>query len=564
MRWITDISIRKKLLALVLILLGFTIIISSYAVMKMARVAEEIDIIADENIPLVKIANEVSIQQLQTAIEVEKLFRAASVPHDFSLQDQQAFIDQIKTATQRFENKMSQANALLSTAKQHAFDSEVIFKISNLEKFVASIQVHYHQYDALLQDVLTKIESKQVESAKLHAIELEHLQNQLDKELIVFMQQIEAITQTAVDVTKKEEHQALTGMSILAACSIILGLLIGVIFSGRIIATIHKAHVMAQEMARGNFTHQLKSKSRDELGQLLDYLDQMAVSLSQLVGEVNQRSDSIASTVTELAHVSQSNRQSVEEQQENTSMVATAMIEMSATITQVASNAESAADSTRRADQNVTLGCEEILSTQKIAKELLEQGRIYRERVLELQQSTEQIERFIAEVAGIAEQTNLLALNAAIEAARAGEQGRGFAVVADEVRTLAGRSHKATNEISELIKHLTDNVNVAADSLSESEEKIHETCQHIDATEQQFQIIAVALNELTEANTQVATASEQQAVTSEEVTQNLVGIRDAGEKVLSSAEETAQSSEDLSQQANGLKTLMAQFKIRAV
>ncbi len=564
MRWITDISIRKKLLALVLILLGFTIIVSSYAVMKMARVAEEIDIIADENIPLVKIANEVSIQQLQTAIEVEKLFRAASVPHDFSLQDQQAFIDQIKTATQRFENKMSQANALLSTAKQHAFDSEVIGKVSNLEKFVASIQAHYHQYDALLQDVLTKIESKQVESAKLHAIELEHLQNQLDKELIVFMQQIEAITQTAVDVTKKEEHQALTGMSILAACSIILGLLIGVIFSGRIIATIHKAHVMAQEMARGNFTHQLKSKSRDELGQLLDYLDQMAVSLSQLVGEVNQRSDSIASTVTELAHVSQSNRQSVEEQQENTSMVATAMIEMSATITQVASNAESAADSTRRADQNVTLGCEEILSTQKIAKELLEQGRISRERVLELQQSTEQIERFIAEVAGIAEQTNLLALNAAIEAARAGEQGRGFAVVADEVRTLAGRSHKATNEISELIKHLTDNVNVAADSLSESEEKIHETCQHIDATEQQFQIIAVALNELTEANTQVATASEQQAVTSEEVTQNLVGIRDAGEKVLSSAEETAQSSEDLSQQANGLKTLMAQFKIRAV
>ncbi|WP_456296253.1 methyl-accepting chemotaxis protein [Vibrio sp. AK197] len=564
MRWITDISIRKKLLALVLILLGFTIIVSSYAVMKMARVAEEIDIIADENIPLVKIANEVSIQQLQTAIEVEKLFRAASVPHDFSLQDQQAFIDQIKTATQRFENKMSQANALLTTAKQHAFDSEVIGKLSNLEKFVASIQAHYHQYDALLQDVLTKIESKQVESAKLHAIELEHLQNQLDKELIVFMQQIEAITQTAVDVTKKEEHQALTGMSILAACSIILGLLIGVIFSGRIIATIHKAHVMAQEMARGNFTHQLKSKSRDELGQLLDYLDQMAVSLSQLVGEVNQRSDSIASTVTELAHVSQSNRQSVEEQQENTSMVATAMIEMSATITQVASNAESAAESTRRADQNVTLGCEEILSTQKIAKELLEQGRISRERVLELQQSTEQIERFIAEVAGIAEQTNLLALNAAIEAARAGEQGRGFAVVADEVRTLAGRSHKATNEISELIKHLTDNVNVAADSLSESEEKIHKTCQHIDATEQQFQIIAVALNELTEANTQVATASEQQAVTSEEVTQNLVGIRDAGEKVLSSAEETAQSSEDLSQQANGLKTLMAQFKIRAV
>ncbi|MFD2016254.1 hypothetical protein ACFSJQ_12285 [Vibrio olivae] len=99
MRWITDISIRKKLLALVLILLGFTIIISSYAVMKMARVAEEIDIIADENIPLVKIANEVSIQQLQTAIEVEKLFRAASVPHDFSLQDQQAFIDQINSDT---------------------------------------------------------------------------------------------------------------------------------------------------------------------------------------------------------------------------------------------------------------------------------------------------------------------------------------------------------------------------------------------------------------------------------------------------------------------------------
>ncbi|MGL5668914.1 MAG: methyl-accepting chemotaxis protein, partial [Shewanella sp.] len=184
--------------------------------------------------------------------------------------------------------------------------------------------------------------------------------------------------------------------------------------------------------------------------------------------------------------------------------------------------------------------------------------------IQQLQASTGKILNFVSVVDAIAGQTNLLALNASIEAARAGDQGRGFAVVADEVRALATRSQTATQEISELIQTLVVDAKSAVSSFEENERQISESSVLVNQIKQNLFEILDALTQLSQSNSQVATASEEQSVTAEDISERINAIRDSGELVLNSAFETAKACESLSQQANSLREGMQQFKVRIV
>jgi methyl-accepting chemotaxis protein len=563
MNWLGNLTITKKLIGLIVTLLALTLIVSSYAVIKMERVAKEIEGIAHENLPLVKLASNITIKQLEGAVLLEKAFRLAEIPSGENQQAMAKFVSQVRQSSTYFDEEIVNAKSLLIEAKKQAVTSKQVNHLTQLTSNLAQLEEHHKGYEKTLFSILDALEEKQNSEAMASVVhQFEQSQQLLNKELAEFLVGLENATENAVLVTEEEEHEALIGMATLSIASIIFGLTVGILFSRRIVSSMSRARNVAASMAQGNFDQMIEVKSNDEIGQLMSSMNVMASSLSKMIGEVMSRTDAIAATVTQLSAVAESNRQAMQVQQENTEQVASAMTEMAATITEVASNADSAAFATSRAETNVKEGCSTIDMTQELSAMLVEQASQSQNMILDLKNSTQKIQDFVKVVDGISEQTNLLALNAAIESARAGEQGRGFAVVADEVRALASRSQQATNEIGNLIEMLVKSSDHAHNAMNQSNEKVHQTSECIQQARNQLNHIATALAELSESNTQVAAASEEQAVTADQISQNLIGIKDSGDRVLQSTEETAMASEGLAVQANALRTLMSAFQVR--
>lgn len=563
MNWLGNLTITKKLIGLIVTLLALTLVVSSYAVIKMERVAKEIEGIAHENLPLVKLASNITIKQLEGAVLLEKAFRLAEIPSGENQQAMTKFVSQVRQSSTYFDEEIVNAKSLLIEAKKQAVTSKQVNHLTQLTSNLAQLEEHHKGYEKTLFSILDALEEKQNSEAMASVVhQFEQSQQLLNKEVAEFLVGLENATENAVLVTEEEEHEALIGMATLSIASIIFGLTVGILFSRRIVSSMSRARNVAASMAQGNFDQMIEVKSNDEIGQLMSSMNVMASSLSKMIGEVMSRTDAIAATVTQLSAVAESNRQAMQVQQENTEQVASAMTEMAATITEVASNADSAAFATSRAETNVKEGCSTIDMTQELSAMLVEQASQSQNMILDLKNSTQKIQDFVKVVDGISEQTNLLALNAAIESARAGEQGRGFAVVADEVRALASRSQQATNEIGNLIEMLVKSSDHAHNAMNQSNEKVHQTSDCIQQARNQLNHIATALAELSESNTQVAAASEEQAVTADQISQNLIGIKDSGERVLQSTEETAMASEGLAVQANALRTLMSAFQVR--
>ncbi|EGR0286024.1 methyl-accepting chemotaxis protein [Vibrio cholerae] len=562
MKWFNNLSITQKMIALVGCLLALTLMVSTYSITKMKRVAVEIEAIAHDNLPLAKLMTDMTVHQLEGAITLERVFRAAGIESSQGKQQQNQYQAQLMELVNKFKQEFNQSRQLLESSIEHTISPSIRSYLANLEQDLDSLGREHEEFERKLNELLNELRSgREVKLLVADAEQIEQLQISLDQRLIDILRKIEQATEQSVLVTEQEEREALWGMIYLSAFAIIFGLLLGFAFSKQIVIAIARARKLANEMAEGNFSQRAKVTTGDEIGQLVVSMNTMAQSISYIIGEVIDRANTIASTVTQLASSAESNKQSVQKQQANTEQVTSAMTQMASTITEVASSAEESSAATARAQENARYSCDILSETETVSCQLVANAQQSQQMIVELEASTRQIESFVLVVEGISEQTNLLALNAAIEAARAGEQGRGFAVVADEVRALASRSQQATHEIKGLIQTLVERAQSATKMIDSSDRQIEESFSSITAAKKQLDSINLALLELTSANTQVAAASEEQSVAADEISHNMTDIRDAGETIMLSAQETAQASEELAQQAQGLKLLMGRFVI---
>ncbi len=296
----------------------------------------------------------------------------------------------------------------------------------------------------------------------------------------------------------------------------------------------------------------------DVLGRIFNtFIEKLQGIMSQVVND----SSNLVGVASHLNTISVSSSNSALQQQAQIEQVATAMNEMSATATEVASNARLAADSAKNAEADVNTGMEIVSQTVSSINSLASEVEQANDVIRTLQSDSEDIGSVLDVIRGIAEQTNLLALNAAIEAARAGEQGRGFAVVADEVRTLASRTQEATEEIQKMIERLQSGANNAVEVMEESHIQAKNSVDQASKTGEALQKITSAVNTINQMNLQISNAAEQQTSVAHEIDVNLNQINQASHESVSHAGEASQESENLSQLAAHLQELMTQFKV---
>ncbi len=314
-------------------------------------------------------------------------------------------------------------------------------------------------------------------------------------------------------------------------------------------------------LAHGDLTARIEEDTNDELNMISQHLNKMAEKFQSLVSQVVSSSNQVVTASLQTSSIATQTADGINNQNQQIEQVATAIEEMSASANEVASSTSNAAEETRKANDETTHGQTVVNEAIQTITTLSSEMNNTRSVVQELEINSETIGTVVEVIRGIAEQTNLLALNAAIEAARAGEQGRGFAVVADEVRTLAGRTQESTQEINHIVENLQRGAQNAVKVIEQNVERTDKTAAQALNAGKALETISLAVQNISNMNLQIATAAEEQTAVSEEISRNIENIHSISVDTSKGSDESAQASQSMNDVAVELQTLVSEFKI---
>ncbi|KWU50373.1 methyl-accepting chemotaxis protein [Pseudomonas palleroniana] len=353
------------------------------------------------------------------------------------------------------------------------------------------------------------------------------------------------------------------GMAMVGLVIAGLGLLVIWLVGHGIARPLKQMVAMLNDIAQGegDLTRRLSSDRADELGAIASGFNTFLIKLQGMITQVVSSVQKVSDSSEHTADIAIRTNQGVHKQMVEIDQVATAVHEMTATAQDVARNATQAAQAASHADQAASQGMRIVRDTSSSIGALAEEIGKAVGVVQTLAKDSENINAILTAIRGIAEQTNLLALNAAIEAARAGEQGRGFAVVADEVRNLAQKTQKATEEIQAMIQQLQQGTRDVVRVMEDSQNRTDESVQHAAKAAEALETITQAVSVINDMNTQIASAAEEQSAVAEDINRNVINIGQVANEVAGGADESSTASADLTKLAEQQRRLINQFKV---
>ncbi|WYI80658.1 methyl-accepting chemotaxis protein [Pseudomonas atacamensis] len=454
------------------------------------------------------------------------LRRYIAVPNDVNKKQLMETIDS-------FLSDISKARTSLPTALS-----------SQLEEAHAGMR----RYREVLVEVAGLFEQKQ------------NMREQVDQESKAMDKIMSGLMDTQQRLAHEDQHSAFIQMAVLTALALVIGLLASVVISRQITAPLALTVDLARRIAKGDLTVQARSARKDELGDLQNAMQEMAQNLNTLVQGIGNGVTQISTSAEKLSAMSEQTSAGVRQQKSEVDQVATAMHEMASTVQEVARNTTDASAAATLADQQARHGSTVVKQATVQISELAMAIEELGGAMNVLTQDSEQIGKVIDVIKAVAEQTNLLALNAAIEAARAGEQGRGFAVVADEVRSLAQRTQDSTKEIEALIVTLQQGTQAAATLMTSSRERTLDTVVLAQKAELAITEINQSIGTIQEMSLQISAAAEQQSAVADEINRSIVSVRDVADQSAVASEESAAATIELASLGQDLQRMTAHFR----
>jgi len=466
-------------------------------------------------------------------------------------------VEQLRQALEQAEDRtQSPAWAAASLDAYAKGVSDALLALDGAQAAVGALPVDASALKKVLLDFRTHL--TRLKDAQLSA---ETTQNQLEQWLDQLLTESDLLSQ---DQTAKRDNEASLARTLLlnvTAAALLLGVVAAWLIAGQIVAPLRQALSVANRIAEGDLSHDIQASRQDELGQLQRSIGQMTLNLRGLISGIGDSAQQIASAAEQLSAVTEQTRDGVDGQKQETEQVATAMNEMLATSQEVARHAEqaslAAAEADRQAGQGDQVVAEAITHIEHLAQEMARSSQAMQG----LQQESRKIGSVLEVIKSVSEQTNLLALNAAIEAARAGEAGRGFAVVADEVRSLAQRTQQSAEEIEELISGLHRGTQQVADIMDNSRSLTDNSVQLTRRAGEALAGITRTVSVIQEMNPQIAAAAEEQTAVAEEINRSVLKVKDVSEQTWAASQDTAAASVELARLGADLQVWVGKFKV---
>lgn len=544
MEWFNDLSFRWKLrlpLALIGLLMAF---IALMAMMILSEISRSSAQVTENNLPATEFLLEADRDLHQSLIAERTLVLSPA--------------NQVNASELR-----KTLNENLDQAKTRVAKFEALMDDQEIKSLVGDFNRRFDKRRATTERLLSSLDSNRASAVQISmgegATQFDEMRDVIDilteithRKSVVLSEEI-ATSAAAAQI--KMVSLLIVGLALCLA----LGILLPRFAGARLNALLDRLKSIAE--GDGDLTQRLETTGKDEFGQIAYEFNVFVANLQESIANVVAVSTQLAEKSNYIDKESTSTSQTADRQRQETTMAATAINEMSATVLEVARNTSSAADSAKSADQCAVDGQKIVTAMARGVEALAEEIETSSSAINLLKEDSVSVGAVLDVIRGIAEQTNLLALNAAIEAARAGEQGRGFAVVADEVRTLAQRTQESTQEIREVIERLQGGADTAVERMTGSSRKVGENVDAANNAGAALANITEAVKQIVDLNVQIASAAEEQTTVTEEINRNMVNISEQTEITAESAQSLASAAQELRNLSDNLHQTVGRFKV---